>query len=102
LDSSGALEVQTLTVDDVVASHHRIPALMKIDVEGSELDVLLGAERTLTEVRPMVLIATHSAALKTACTKHLVQKAYRVRPVQTDEVGDAFELIALPDEDLSL
>jgi FkbM family methyltransferase len=95
LASCGTLDVQTLTIDAVVESQHRVPALMKIDVEGAEMEVLLGAEGALTDVRPVILIATHSEALKRACTEYLIRKAYRVRSLHSSG-ADSLELIAEP------
>lgn len=35
------------------------PTVMKIDVEGAEIDVLRGAERTIREHRPVILVEVH-------------------------------------------
>lgn len=49
------LTVQTAALDDVLPAG-LVPALVKIDVEGAELEVLRGARRTLREHRPVVLL----------------------------------------------
>lgn len=54
------LEVQLEVLDEVVGD--RAPVIVKIDVEGAELQVLRGAERTLREHRPMVLLEHGLAA----------------------------------------
>jgi FkbM family methyltransferase len=58
------LEIETETIDDVVAQTGLRPAVIKIDVEGGELDVLRGARRTIAEHRPAVLVevSEHTAA----------------------------------------
>lgn len=50
----GALLVPTVTVDSIVAAWH-VPSLIKIDVEGAEIQVLAGAVKTLGTHRPVVL-----------------------------------------------
>ena len=49
----------TTRVDDLVAVLGLRPTLVKIDVEGAELFVLEGMQRTLAEHRPTVLLELH-------------------------------------------
>jgi FkbM family methyltransferase len=49
-----AITVPTARLDDALAPGHR-PALVKIDVEGAELQVLEGARATLAADRPLVV-----------------------------------------------
>ncbi|HUB45944.1 MAG TPA: FkbM family methyltransferase [Acetobacteraceae bacterium] len=55
-------EIQLSTIDDIVAS--RVPALMKIDIEGYELPALEGAKSTLSrsELRAIVIELNGSGA----------------------------------------
>jgi FkbM family methyltransferase len=48
-----ALDVEVARLDDLVPEDY-VPALIKIDVEGGERDVLLGARRTLATHKPVV------------------------------------------------
>jgi FkbM family methyltransferase len=48
--------VQAVTLDDIVHDLPRAPALVKIDVEGGELGVMLGATKTLASDRPAIVI----------------------------------------------
>jgi FkbM family methyltransferase len=50
------VEIETETIDTAVAGHALRPSVIKIDVEGGELDVLRGAEQTIDEFRPAVLV----------------------------------------------
>ena len=50
------LQVETMTLDDAIAEHGLRPAVVKIDVEGGELDVLRGAARTLAGARPVLFV----------------------------------------------
>jgi len=49
------IEVKTERLDDVLADREHVPSLIKIDVEGAELQVLQGARETLERHRPFVL-----------------------------------------------
>lgn len=51
------------TIDQQAETRGRPPGLIKIDVEGGEWDVLRGAERTLHEGRPELLLSLHPDAL---------------------------------------
>ena len=52
-------EVPLRTLDSVLAELTLDAAVIKIDVEGAELSVLRGASRTLTSVRPTVVLELH-------------------------------------------
>lgn len=53
-----AIEVKTTTVDAEISSGARPPQFMKIDVEGHELEVLKGAQKTLRFQRPCLIFET--------------------------------------------
>jgi FkbM family methyltransferase len=55
-DLRGRIKVDVVTIDELVARRGlRPPALMKIDVEGAELDVLRGMAETLKAYHPNIL-----------------------------------------------
>jgi len=53
--SSGHIEVPVETLDSYVARTGAVPAIMKVDTETTEPDVLAGAAATITEHRPWIL-----------------------------------------------
>ena len=55
-ESEGAVTVRTVALDDIDGSP---PDLIKIDVEGAELDVVAGMARLLRESRPVVVCEMH-------------------------------------------
>ncbi|QRF75009.1 Hexuronic acid methyltransferase AglP [Thermoplasmatales archaeon] len=81
-------EVSTVTLDSF---YDKGPTLMKIDVEGFELDVLNGAKQILKDFRPRIILETHSRVLKNASIKFLSDFAYSVdfegRKVFVDQPG---------------
>lgn len=54
------IKVQAYSIDDLIAKGHLLPDIIKIDVEGAELDVLKGAIKTLESSKPNIFLATHS------------------------------------------
>lgn len=55
--------------------------LIKIDVEGAELDVLKGGQSTLSSANAVVLVETHSAELEIDCMQLLTAVGYDVTVV---------------------
>ena len=62
--SAHGVSVRTVPLDILLESHPA-PALIKIDVEGFEAEVLRGADRLLNEIRPVFLIELHPWADET-------------------------------------
>ncbi|CAM4316341.1 FkbM family methyltransferase [Palleronia rufa] len=72
-------------VDAVFPDSGAAPALIKIDVESAELEVLRGMERTLTEARPIVTIEVGDIEAQNpnvptsrAILRHVVDRGYRL------------------------
>jgi FkbM family methyltransferase len=55
------VQVMTISLDWLLQQGSR-PAVVKVDVEGAELDVFRGAERLLSDVRPVILCEVQDAA----------------------------------------
>ncbi len=95
--SGGGLQVAMTTVD-LLRQHDGAPApsLMKIDVEGAELMVLKGAERTLRECRPVLFLATHGPEVHRDCCAFLRALGYRLSPLSGASVESTDEVLAEP------
>jgi FkbM family methyltransferase len=91
------LIVSALTLDSLELSP---PNLIKMDVEGAESEVLIGAQRTLRDVRPIVFVALHSIEQREKCTALLREAGYTIydlkgRLVRGEPETD--EIYALPE-----
>lgn len=94
LGADGEIAVRTVTLDELVFGQgRRPPSVIKMDVEGAEVDVLRGAERTLAVWRPILLLSTHNLGLRQECHAMLTAAGYSLRAegnggpaVLTDEV----------------
>jgi FkbM family methyltransferase len=65
-DPEGDVQVESRRLDDVCGPDADAVTLMKIDVEGHELEVLAGAERILTNGSVQVIVEFSAAALAAA------------------------------------
>jgi FkbM family methyltransferase len=68
-------EVDLVTIDDLNLPQVK---LMKIDVEGMELDVLLGSKATLARCRPLLYVENDRTAKSHALVTQLFQDGYRL------------------------
>jgi FkbM family methyltransferase len=97
LDERGPVQVQTVSLDTFVeAGNARLPNVIKIDVEGAELEVLKGARRVLTSARPIIFVATHGQDVHRACCSFLSSMGYSVAPIDTDMIDASREVLAIP------
>jgi FkbM family methyltransferase len=59
VSSTGACEVQAISLDEVLAG--TAPTYIKFDIEGSEPDALAGAHKTVTTHRPKMAVCAYHA-----------------------------------------
>lgn len=65
-------KVELTTLDKIANNQGRLPDVLKIDVEGSELAVLRGARGLFESSRPVILLEFHSPTLA-ACGGELLR-----------------------------
>ena len=94
LSDRGDVEVRALTLDDAVAEHG-VPKLVKVDVEGAELQVLDGASRLLQRGETVFVIEVHSDALLHGCRARLAARDYDVAELSEPGRAEAY-VVATP------
>jgi len=57
ISSSGSIEIQCVTLDELLADEE--PTFIKMDIEGSEIDALKGAQKTLKRCRPRLAVCVY-------------------------------------------
>ncbi len=80
--TSKRITVQCESIDGLIKSGYEKPGIIKIDVEGAEYDVLVGAKNTLQQYRPHILLATHDCHLpgvQEKCVAFLTGLGYQVQ-----------------------
>ena len=87
----GECAVRGMPIDDLVRD--RQVDFVKIDVEGWEAAALEGADKTLRQSRPTLIIEVHWAD-RSAITKHLVSLGYLVEHVELAEIDYVCWLVA--------
>jgi FkbM family methyltransferase len=76
-ENGGHVEVEITTLDTFAASNQQWPDLLKIDVEGFEVEVLKGASRCLSAAK-YVILEFHSEQLRKDCVKLLDGAGFRI------------------------
>ena len=97
LNKNGDFEVRTICIDaEVAAQRLPVPAVIKIDVEGAEIEVLNGARRTIIDHKPSLLIAIHGSQALRAVETLLADCEYKYE-VQSSADAGMYEIYAQPE-----
>jgi FkbM family methyltransferase len=76
LGSGDLINVPVISLDDFVASGSRVPDLIKIDVEGGEMEVLRGGEKLFAMKRPLIIAEIHTRQAREDVQRWLTSNAY--------------------------
>jgi FkbM family methyltransferase len=97
LDKMGDLEVKVVNLDEMVRKELLPkPDLIKIDVEGGEMEVLNGIREIVRTCRPRLLVATHSQSLHDFVINFLEENNYTYRILNQDGKHGDTEIVATP------
>lgn len=82
LDDSGrdGVDVMTMTGDELLDGEVPAPDVLKVDVEGAEMDVLVGMSHALESCR-LVFVEAHSPGQATAIRRFLEDDGFAVKQV---------------------
>jgi FkbM family methyltransferase len=86
LSEGGLLEVKLTRLDSLLQNYPP-PNVMKIDVEGAEVELLRGATDLLGGAKPNILLSLHGENLKRACVGILTGYGYTLRDIAPMEVA---------------
>jgi FkbM family methyltransferase len=83
--TSAYIDVKGISIDEFLKDNKDLlkPQIMKIDVEGAELDVLKGAKDTINKYSPVILLSTHDIHIpniSNQCLDFLQQLGYIIEP----------------------
>jgi FkbM family methyltransferase len=80
LSPDGEIRVPSTTLDSCIYGERRLrpPDILKIDVEGAELEVLEGSHRALAEFHPAIFLEIHGTQLHADCRAFLSKKGYHL------------------------
>jgi FkbM family methyltransferase len=98
VSGTAVLKVSLKTIDGLILSgKYPAPQVIKIDVEGAEIDVLQGGRKTLEDEKPVLFIEAHSDALRDQCTELLESLGYGVSIFEKEPLASQVcHLVAKP------
>lgn len=86
ISADGLLRVPSTSLDSFCSSGRPMPELLKIDVEGAEYDVLIGAMSVLVKAKPTIFLATHGKKAHADCCNLLQRVGYTLQYLAPDEI----------------
>jgi FkbM family methyltransferase len=90
--------VEMISVDDFVNETGAHVGLIKLDVEGSELDVLTGAKETIKEYKPVLVVSVYHRGQDFFEIPKLIKElnpSYQMRFLNLNRVSATFERVIL-------
>jgi FkbM family methyltransferase len=98
LSDRGTLRVDMTSLDEYWSTEGGSPPdLIKIDIEGAELQALQGAKELLSQARPIMIIACHTAALHRQCCIFLRSLDYSLTSTRGGPAAPGLEILATPE-----
>lgn len=97
LSPQGGLVVRTFRLEALLDDGLPPPDVIKMDIEGGEVDALKGAEGLLgigRATRPTIFLATHGPSVHQEACELLDDFGYVIEPLDAQLISDATELVA--------
>ena len=86
ISTDGSIRVPSISLDSFVTTGKPLPDVMKIDVEGAEYEVLIGARTVISKAKPVIFLATHGEEIHARCCDLLRDFGYHLQLLAPDEV----------------
>jgi FkbM family methyltransferase len=86
--SKRTIKVKTTTIDQETKSRP-LPDLLKIDVEGAEIDVLRGAHQLICAKRPILLVEIHSPEIAIQYDELIAKFGYETQDLAGNKISAA-------------
>ena len=97
LSDRGSLSVRTTRIDSLIEKEgYPIPDFIKLDVEGGEIAAIHGAENTIVQHRPRMLIATHGDREHQFVLDFLNRHQYEIQILNPSATKGDTEILARP------
>jgi hypothetical protein len=94
IDSYDSAGIGHITLDTLVAECGFVPDVVKIDIEGWEVEALGGAANLLSSRKPSLIIEVHSADLEKECLVLLADHDYSTEIVDPRRFIPDYRLLA--------
>jgi len=95
LSSEGRLVVKTQTADQLISEKPEMtPDLLKIDIEGAEMEFLKGANTLLTNHKPTLLLSAHGYQKRDACIEYLEKLDYQIKHIVSNTQDGDYVMLA--------
>lgn len=94
LSETGKLEVEMITADKYINDTGKVPDLIKMDIEGAELEFLKGANALLTEHHPTLVISAHGYQKRNNCVKLLKKLNYNIKHIVSNKTDGDYVFLA--------
>jgi FkbM family methyltransferase len=95
ISPKGTLLVRTVCLDELyLRGEILIPDFMKIDVEGAEMLVLLGAKSILQNYHPVIFLSTHGEYMHQWCVDFLKSNNYKIKLIVGKTIIHDDEILA--------
>ena len=91
----GAIEVETISLDEFTKQGNPLPDLIKMDIEGAEFDALKGAIEILITKKPIIFLATHGEEVKKNCLELLKEMGYTIQIIGNEALEEADEFVCV-------
>jgi FkbM family methyltransferase len=96
------IKVEAVTLDSFTW-HNRPPTMVKVDVEGAEVEVLKGAQKLASQIRPVWLFEVHHQQAANFLAENLQQNKYNIKWLpRHPDFPFPRHLVAQPEEECQL